>query len=53
MPFPKTYSLLNRLIETGNYESFAVYGEETLLPEVKRLLANVKKSEEIPFTPIL
>ena len=47
------YSLLNRLIETGNYESFAVYGEDTLLPEVKRLLANVKKSEEIPFTPIL
>ena len=26
----QAYSLLNRLIETGNYESFAVYGEETL-----------------------
>ena len=43
----QAYSLVNRLLSTGNYESFAVYGEDTLLPEVKRLLANVKKSEEI------
>ena len=48
----EAFSFLNRLLKREAYKSFSVYGNDNLLPEVKRTLSNHFQSDEIPLNKI-